>query len=236
VDGRDGKALGGVGVPFGVVQDLLVGPPTGSLHPSGQPIHHDRLADLGHLLQPLAKLSRLVMKVPSGWQKPRAPSGPSSRSCCRRPRSWRCRPPGRRAGTTARRAARRRRRPGGPPATAAGCRHAWVGAVGAGGPSDRPASQAPWRAARNAGSMTTRGPDLHGRLRHLAHDLVPINVRTHRASRTPSLSSRRFGESRFIRRGWPATTMGGLSAIPGSALCGPAYCQVGERKGEVIRC
>jgi hypothetical protein len=45
-----------VGVPFGVVQDLLVGPPTGSLHPSGQAIHHDRLADLGHLLQPLAKL------------------------------------------------------------------------------------------------------------------------------------------------------------------------------------
>jgi hypothetical protein len=26
VDGRDGKTLGGVGVPLGVVQDLLVGP------------------------------------------------------------------------------------------------------------------------------------------------------------------------------------------------------------------
>jgi hypothetical protein len=29
VDGRDGKALGGVGVPLGVVQHLLVGPSAG---------------------------------------------------------------------------------------------------------------------------------------------------------------------------------------------------------------
>src|SRR6266700_5938600 len=55
-DGRDGKALGGVGVPLGVVQDLLVGPPTWSLHPGGQPVQADRLAGAGHLPKPLAQV------------------------------------------------------------------------------------------------------------------------------------------------------------------------------------
>jgi hypothetical protein len=48
----------GVGLPLGVVQDLPVGPPTGSQHPGGQPVHHDRLADLGHLRKPLAQVSQ----------------------------------------------------------------------------------------------------------------------------------------------------------------------------------
>jgi hypothetical protein len=56
VDGRDGKALGGVGVPFGVVKTFWLAQPPGSLHPGGQPIHHDRLADLSHLGESLAKL------------------------------------------------------------------------------------------------------------------------------------------------------------------------------------
>jgi hypothetical protein len=37
--------------------------------------------------------------------------------------------------------------------------------------------------------MTTRGPDLHGRLEHLAYVLAPVNVRAHRASRTLSISN-----------------------------------------------
>jgi hypothetical protein len=38
VDGRQRQALGGVGVPLGVVQHLLVGPASGSLHPGRQPV------------------------------------------------------------------------------------------------------------------------------------------------------------------------------------------------------
>jgi hypothetical protein len=51
VDGRQGKALGGVVVALGVVQDLLVGPPAGALHPGGESVHHDRLAGLSHFHQ-----------------------------------------------------------------------------------------------------------------------------------------------------------------------------------------
>jgi hypothetical protein len=32
------------------------------------------------------------------------------------------------------------------------------------------------------------GPDLHGKLEHLADGLVPVNVRAHGASRAPSLT------------------------------------------------
>jgi hypothetical protein len=58
VDGRQRKTLGGVGVPLGVIQHLLVGPPSGALHPGGQPFHADRLADLGHLPKPLAQVGQ----------------------------------------------------------------------------------------------------------------------------------------------------------------------------------
>jgi len=43
-------------VAFGVVQHLLVGPPTGPLHPGRQPIHQDCLAGCGHLRKPLAQV------------------------------------------------------------------------------------------------------------------------------------------------------------------------------------
>src|SRR5512132_4204178 len=45
-----------MGVPLGVVEDLLVGPSAGSLHPGRQPVQADRLAVLGHLRQPLAQV------------------------------------------------------------------------------------------------------------------------------------------------------------------------------------
>jgi hypothetical protein len=52
VDARDGQALGGVGVPLGVVRHLLVGPPSGSLHPDDQPVRAHRLAGASHLRKP----------------------------------------------------------------------------------------------------------------------------------------------------------------------------------------
>src|SRR5512132_2887420 len=52
-DRDDRQALGCVGVSLGVVQHLLVGPPAGSLHPGGQPVHHDRLTGTRHLRQDL---------------------------------------------------------------------------------------------------------------------------------------------------------------------------------------
>jgi hypothetical protein len=41
----------------------------------------------------------------------------------------------------------------------------------------------------NVGSMTT-GTRPPGRRENLAYGLVPVNVRTHRASRTPSMTGR----------------------------------------------
>jgi hypothetical protein len=35
---------------------FLVGPPAGSLHPGGQPVHHDRLAGCSHLREPVAQV------------------------------------------------------------------------------------------------------------------------------------------------------------------------------------
>ena len=79
----------------------------------------------------------------------------------------RSRPPGRRAGTTARPTPPPPPRPGGPPATVAGCRLVQAGVAGAGGRGDRPARPGPWRAARSAGSMTARGPDLQAGVSNL---------------------------------------------------------------------
>jgi hypothetical protein len=92
--------------------------------------------------------AKLVMRVPSGWQKPSRPAWEAAGPCCRPPRSWKSRPSGRRAGTTARPTRPRPRRPGGPPTPAAGCRPARAGGVAAGGPGGRPARQGPWRQRR----------------------------------------------------------------------------------------
>src|SRR6266487_4948753 len=62
--------------------------------------------------------------------------------------------------------------------------------MGPGGRGDRPARPGRVRAARSAGSMT-RGPDLQAGVRYLAYGLVPVNVGTHRASRTPSMTAGR---------------------------------------------
>jgi hypothetical protein len=66
VDGRQRQALGGVAVALGVVQHLLVGPPAGSLYPGGQPVQTDRLAGLGHLRKPAAKLVQAGDEGPVG--------------------------------------------------------------------------------------------------------------------------------------------------------------------------
>jgi hypothetical protein len=79
-DGRHRQGVGGVGVAFGVVPDLLVGPSAGSLHPGRQPVDQDRLAGSGHLPRRSRRSSRVVMNVPSGWQYPSVASPPSSRS------------------------------------------------------------------------------------------------------------------------------------------------------------
>jgi hypothetical protein len=115
--------------------------------------------------------SRVVMKVPSGWQKPRAPSGPSSRSRLS-PTSVLEIPtmrPARRydspSSSTAATASRRTSSDSGgvPPVP---------GGMAPGGQRERPARPAPLRAATNAGNMTT-GPDLLAGFRHLADGLVP---------------------------------------------------------------
>jgi hypothetical protein len=66
VDGRDGKALGGVGMALGVVQDLLVGPPSGALHRGGQPVQAHHLTGLGHFPKPLAQLVQAGDEGPVG--------------------------------------------------------------------------------------------------------------------------------------------------------------------------
>ena len=58
VDGEHGQALGGVGMAFGVIPDLLVGPPARSLHPCRQPVDHNPLAGLGQLHQQSAKVRK----------------------------------------------------------------------------------------------------------------------------------------------------------------------------------
>ena len=59
-----------MGAPLGVIQDLLVGPPAGALHPGRQPIHAHRLADLGHLRQPFAQVLEGGHERPVGLAQP----------------------------------------------------------------------------------------------------------------------------------------------------------------------
>jgi len=63
-------AMGGVGVAFGVVPDLLVGPSAGSLHPGRQPVNQDRLAGSGHLPKALAQVRKSGNERPVGLAVP----------------------------------------------------------------------------------------------------------------------------------------------------------------------
>jgi hypothetical protein len=73
-DGRHRKTLRGVGVALGVVQDLLIGPGPGPLHPGRQPVHAHRLAGLGHLRKAIAEVGEgsdegaVGLAVPEGGQ------------------------------------------------------------------------------------------------------------------------------------------------------------------------
>jgi hypothetical protein len=154
VDARQRQALGGVGVPLGVEQHLLVGPPSGSLHPGGQPVHRHRLAGACHLHQPLAQV---VEAGDEGSVRLAVPE-----RGCRPPRSWRSRPCGQHGGTTTRPAARLRRRPGAPPAAAAGCRPARAGWSQVGQTAGQPGQHLGGQRRTRAGGQGE--PDLHCRL------------------------------------------------------------------------
>src|SRR6266568_4629906 len=133
--------------------------------------------------------SRLVMKVPSGWQYPRAASSPSSRS--------RLSPTSVLEIPTAR-PARRYDSPSRMTAATASRRTS----KGSGGVPPRPGGRGGSRWARRSASQasTSAGSDERGQydngdrtslagVRDLAYGLVPVNVRTCGASRTPSLAS-----------------------------------------------
>src|SRR6266511_3119807 len=145
--------------------------------------------------------SRLVMKLPSGWQYPTAASGPSSRSRLS-PTSVLEIPtarPARRYDSpsrmTAATASRRTSSDSGGvppcPGRRAGC-----------GWARRSASQARACAGSEERGQYDKGTRPPGRLENLAYGLVPVNVRTHRASRTPWLENR---------------TVSGQAAAPGAA-------------------
>jgi hypothetical protein len=159
-----------VGVPLGVVQDLLAGSSAGSLHPGRQPVQADRSPDRAISASHWRRSARVAMKLPSGWQNPSAASPrPAAGPGCRPPRSWRSPPPGRPAETTARPAAPRPQRPGAPSTPAAGCRPARAGGVGSGGPADRPSRAAkPGSASGSPHRIGSRG----GRWSSLAHALA----------------------------------------------------------------
>src|SRR6266540_2149356 len=133
--------------------------------------------------------SRVVMKVPSGWQYPMAASSPSSRS--------RLSPTSVLEIPTAR-PARRYDSPSRMTAATASRRTS----KGSGGVPPRPGGRGGSRWARRSASQasTSAGSDERGQydngdrtslagVRDLAYGLVPVNVRTCGASRTPSLAS-----------------------------------------------
>ena len=96
-DRADRQPLGGVGVALEVVQDLLVGPASGSLHQGRQPSTTTALPQRASSASSSRRSSRVVTKLPSGWQDPTRPRGQAAGPGYRPPRSWRCRPRGRRA-------------------------------------------------------------------------------------------------------------------------------------------
>jgi hypothetical protein len=69
-DGTHRQALGGVSVAFGVVEDLLVDPSAGSLHPGGEPVDAYRLAGACHFHQPLAQVGQGGDEGPVGLAVP----------------------------------------------------------------------------------------------------------------------------------------------------------------------
>jgi hypothetical protein len=86
------------------------------------------------------------------------------------------------------------------------------------------ARQAPGQPSTLAGSdergqYDDTGPDLHGRLEHLAYSLVPVNVRTHRASRTLSMTSQRKPIQGFLLA-WEAAPLAGLERLVSVAVKG----------------
>src|SRR6266511_3568839 len=149
-------------------EHLLVGPGPGALHAGGQPVHADCLAGAGHLPKQFAQVVQGGDAGAVGLGEPeRAKRAERQVQAVADLGLARSRPPGRRAGTTARPTPPPPRRPGGPPATVAGCRLVQAGVAGSGGRGDRPARPGPWRAARSAGSMTARGPDLQAGVSNL---------------------------------------------------------------------
>src|SRR6266511_2548168 len=198
VDGRQRQALGGVGVALEVVQDLLVGPPSGSLHPGRQPVHHDRLAGCGHLPKPVAQVLEGGDEGPVGLAVPQAGQRAEQQVQAvadlglgdpDRPAGAPVRQPVQRTAATASRRTSSDSggvppRPGG----RAGCR--WA---------RRPASPASTGAGRDERGQYDKGTRPPGRRENLAYGLVPVNVRAHRASRTPSFTKRIAARDLYLR-------------------------------------
>jgi hypothetical protein len=171
---------------------LLVGPPSGPLHPGRQPVHAHDLADLGHLRKALAKLVEAADEGPTRLAQPEI--GQRTKQQVQAVADLRLADPDRPAGTpvrqpsnsTAATASRRTSNDSGraPP-------YPWPGEAGSDG---RPARRAPWRAATNAAGIAAPGPGLLAGVSHLADGLVSVNVRAHGASGTPS-SRRHTGTS-----------------------------------------
>src|SRR5829696_1642603 len=159
VDGRQRQALGGVGVPLGVYSTFWLAQPRGRCTRAASPSRHTASPVRAISESQQRRSSRVVMKLPSGWQYPSAASGPRSRSMLS-PISVLEMPtarPARRYDSPSRMTAPTASRR--PSNGSGGVPPARVGGVGSGGPGGGPARPARGRAATNAGSMTT-GPDL----------------------------------------------------------------------------
>ena len=153
--------------------------------PSGWPSDRGRCTRVAspsmHTASPVAAISasrsrrsaRLVTNVPSGWQHPeRGQVRPAAGPCCRRPRSWRSRPSGRRAGTTARPAAtaptaskRTSNASGGVPPR--------PGGRGGSRWASRPVSQASTSTGSDERGLYGKGTRPPGRRENLAYGLGP---------------------------------------------------------------
>jgi hypothetical protein len=80
VDGGQRQALGGVSMPLGVIEHLLVAPPAGALHPGPEPVQQHRLPGGGHLPKQLDKLVQGRHEAAVGLAEAEVGQGPNSRS------------------------------------------------------------------------------------------------------------------------------------------------------------
>jgi len=187
-DRGDRQALGGVGVALEVVQHLLVAPAGGSLHPGRQPVNNDRLAGTCHLHQQFAQVVEAGDERAVGLAEPQRGQFAQQQvqavadlglGDADHATSAPVRQPVQQHRPDRVQADLQRQRRGAALAGRAGWQQ--VGQAG-GQPGQHPCGQ------RRTWAVWQRGPDLLAGVRHLAYGLVPVNVRAHGASRTPSVA------------------------------------------------